>query len=70
MKPLDEILELLKDSQWHSLDEIRAQVSLSEDKLKEIIRFLEEQEFISIDKNKMRAKISPLGLTFLELPSE
>lgn len=70
MKPLDKILELLQDSQWHSLDEIRTQVSLSEDKLKEIIRFLEEQEFISMDKNKMRAKIRPLGLTFLELPSE
>jgi len=70
MKPLDKILELLQDSQWHSLDEIKARVSLSEDKLKKIVRFLEEQEFISEDKNKGEAKIKPLGLTFLELPSE
>lgn len=68
MKPLDKILELLQDSQWHSLDEIKAQVSLPGDKVKNIIRFLEEQEFISWDKNKGEAKIKPVGLTFLELP--
>jgi RIO-like serine/threonine protein kinase len=69
MKPLDKILELLRDSQWHSLDEIKAHVSLPEDEFKKIIRFLEEQEFINLDKNRRRAKIKPAGLTFLELPT-
>ena len=72
MKPLDEILELLHDSQWHSLDEIRAQGSLPGDKANEIIRFLEGQGFIiiGIDKGERKAKIKPRGLTFLKLPPE
>lgn len=70
MKRLDIVLESLYDSQWHSLDEIRTHFSLPEDKLKKIIRFLEEEEFISFDEERERAKINPLGLTFLTLPSE
>ncbi len=71
MKRLDIVLESLHDSQWHSLDEIRTHFSLPEDKLKKIVRFLEEEEeFISFDKERGRAKINPLGLTFLTLPSE
>lgn len=75
LKFLDEILESLRDLQWHSLDEIRAQSSLSlpkgmEDKLNIIIPFLEKQEFISIDEEGGRARIKPLGLKFLGLPSE
>ncbi|RJS83130.1 hypothetical protein CW713_04280 [Methanophagales archaeon] len=70
MKRLDIVLESLHDSQWHSLDEIRTHFSLPEDKLKKIIRFLEEEEFISFDEERERAKINPLGLTFLTLPSE
>ena len=64
------VLESLHDSQWHSLDEIRALFSLPGDKLKKIVRFLEEEEFISFDEERERAKINPLGLTFLTLPSE
>jgi len=70
MKKLDRILESLHDSQWHSLDEIRAQFSLSEDKTNEIIHFLEEQEFITIDDERGRIKIKSSGLEFLALPSE
>ncbi len=70
MKHLEIVLESLQDSQWHSLDEIAALFSLPEDKLKKIIRFLEEEEFISFDEGRERTKIKPLGLTFLQLPLE
>lgn len=70
MKRLDIVLESLHDSQWHSLDEIRALFSLPEDKLKKIVRFLEEVEFISFDEERGRAKINSLGLAFLTLPPE
>ena len=68
MKSVDITLELLQDSQWHSLDDIRFQVSLSEDKFKEIISFLVEIDFISLDSHKNCVRIKPLGLKFLELP--
>ena len=72
---LDEILESLRDMQWHPLDEVRTQVSISlplsaEEKLNKIIPLLEEQEFISIDVERGRVKIKPMGLKFLGLPSE
>jgi predicted transcriptional regulator len=68
MKPLDKILELVRDSNWHSLDEIGSRVSLSEDKFEKVIAFLEENEFISLDDDNKSAKIKTLGLRFLELP--
>ena len=70
MKSVDRILESLRDSQWHSLDEIRAKFSLPEDKATEIIHFLEEQGFVGIDNERGGVKIKPLGLEFLALPSE
>jgi len=68
MKPLDKILELIHDSNWHSLDEIGSRVPLSEDKFEKVIAFLEENEFISLDDDNKSAKIKTLGLRFLELP--
>jgi DNA-binding IclR family transcriptional regulator len=70
MMHLDIVLESLHDSQWHSLDELAALFSLPEDKLKKIIRLLEEEGFISFEEERGRVKIKPLGLTFLELPPE
>ena len=67
---IDTILEQLEDSQWHSLDEIIGYVSLSEDKVKRIIAFLDKNEFINLDNDKTRAKIKTFGLRFLELPAE
>ena len=69
LKVLDSILELLADSQWHLLDEIQDWVSL-DGTFKKMIAFLEENEFISLDKDKKRAQIKPKGLKFLELPVE
>jgi hypothetical protein len=68
---MDKILELMQDSEWHSTNEIEKKAEfyfLPKEKSKEIIRFLEAYEFIIYDKEKKKAKINPLGLTFLELP--
>ena len=70
MRTIDTVLEQLQDSQWHSLDELRGRVSLSEDKVKRIITLLEENEFINLDITKARAKIRNPGLRFLELLGE
>jgi len=70
-KTLDRILELLKDSEWHLMDELKAKLFfLPDEKLNEIIRFLEEYKFVNFNKEEKKAKIEPLGLSFLELPSE
>lgn len=66
MKSLDRLLEMLRDSQWHSLDEIENGTSLPENKLIEISSRLQEMEFIEKEKNMLRIK--QRGLKFLELP--
>lgn len=63
---LDKVLELLKDSQWHEIDEVKREISLSKEKLDIIIDFLFEQEFI--DKDDSALRITSKGLKFLELP--
>ena len=71
IKTMDEILELLEDSQWHLIDELQAKLLLpSEEILNEIIHFLEKYEFVTFDIKEKKAKIEPLGLSLLQLPSE
>ena len=53
------------------MDELKAKLFfLSEENLNEIIRFLDEFKFINFNKKEKKAKIKPLGLSFLQLPSE
>ena len=63
---LDKVLELLKDSQWHMIEEVKREIPLPEEKLGLIIDFLFEEEFI--DKDDSALRITSKGLQFLELP--
>ncbi|SNQ58953.1 hypothetical protein [Candidatus Methanoperedens nitratireducens] len=67
MEELDSILELIRDSQWHSIEEIQGEINLPSDKLNEVILFLKEQAFV--DKQNGSIRITPAGLRLLELPA-
>jgi len=67
MNPLDSILELLRDSRWHSFEEIEKKIPLPAEKLEVLVCFLQEQKFINRENDKLRIKST--GLKFLELPS-
>jgi predicted transcriptional regulator len=67
MEELDTILELINDSQWHSIEEIQKEVNLPSDKLNGVIRFLQEQAFV--DKQNGSLRITSAGLRLLELPA-
>ncbi len=66
MKSLDRLLETLHDSQWHSLAEMKKEISLPENILNELSRFMQEMEFI--EKENQMLRIKSRGLRFLELP--
>jgi hypothetical protein len=70
MKVLDRILELLHDERAHSLDEIRAHIPLSAEKLALILDFLAKFEFIELLGEHTEARITLFGLSFLDLPGE
>lgn len=67
MKNLDRITELLRDSQWHSLEEIKQEIPLAEDKVNELLIFLQELEVI--EKENRNLRITTRGLRFLDLQS-
>ncbi|NJD54753.1 MAG: hypothetical protein FIB07_18080 [Candidatus Methanoperedens sp.] len=68
MKPIDKILELLGDNQWHNIEEIKKENPLLPNKLNGLFRFLQEEGFVTRENNKI--KITPMGLKFLNLPSD
>ena len=67
MRLLDEILEKICDTRWHSFDEIKKNIFLPSDKLDEMLCFLEKQEFINKENEKIR--ITRLAKKFLTLKS-
>lgn len=65
MKEIDMVMEQIKDSKWHGIEEIK-QNNIPEKNLTKKIKFLEEQGLIIIKNEKI--KITQKGLIFLELP--
>ena len=65
MRNLDIIMELLADSSWHSLEEIKKGMSLNIEVMNEIINFLQELDFI--ERNDDNLKITEKGLKFLDI---
>lgn len=63
---IDRILELLQDFRWHSIEEINKETTIPDEKLNQILLFLQEQFLISKENEKLR--ITPKGLKFLDLP--
>ena len=66
MKPLNTIVELLVDTQWHRLEDIKKQINLQEEVFNKSLFFLKEQRLLEIENGKL--KITPRGLEFLDLP--
>lgn len=66
----DQVLELLKDSQWHSLNEIEEKISLPKEEFAPVLKLFIELGFISRMDEGSKVRIKPLGVEFLELPHE
>jgi len=66
MDNFENILELLRDSRPHNIEEINNMLSISPDKLNKSLRFLQEYGFI--EKENETFIITDLGLKYLELP--
>lgn len=63
---IDEILELLKNGEWHSLEEVTDKTQLQGSKVKLITSFLAEYEFLETNKKEKKIKLSPGLLLFLK----
>jgi len=63
---IDEILELLKNGEWHKLKEIADKTRLHEFKVELVTSLLAEYDFLKYDKEEKRIKLSPQLLLFLK----
>jgi len=63
---IDEILDLLKNGEWHGIKEIADKVQLREFKAELITSFLAEYDFLELDKKERKIKLSPQMLLFLK----
>ncbi len=65
MPSLDTVLELLRDGKWHRLEDIVKKLELQEDRVKKIAEFLEKYDFIQLDGESKRAKLTTCLQEFL-----
>lgn len=65
MLVVDEILELLKNGEWHGLGEIADKSGLGKRKVELVANLLCEFDFLECDVKERRVKLSPQLLVFL-----
>ena len=76
MKELDEIVEMLGDLEWHTADEIVTKTSLRKEQVVTALDFLANSGLIECEKAfsgenvTLKARITEVGLSFLQLPAE
>jgi len=63
---MNEILGLLKDGKWHDLNEIMEEFRLTRSGAETVTNFLAEYNFIQLDKERQRARLTPSALSFLK----
>ena len=64
MSTIDEIMWLLKDGEWHDLEEIAEKAEIPRVKAKMVVSFLDEYDFIQINEDLKRLKLKPSILEF------
>jgi DNA-binding IclR family transcriptional regulator len=65
MWEIDEILDFLKAGGWQSLKEVIAGCSLPECKARLVLNFLNQFNFIQMDEEKQKIKLSSNMLNFI-----
>ena len=65
MLEIDLVIEVLRDGEWHELDEIFEKCVLSEVEVESILKFLVEYGFVETN-GRWRLKVSPSLQRFLE----
>ena len=64
MSTIDEILWLLKDGDWHNLEEIAEKAEIPKVKVDRVVSFLGEYDFIQINEDIKRVKLKQSILEF------
>lgn len=60
-----EVLEILSDGDWHTLEEVRRKMDLNRNQIQQIAGFLKEYEFVALDETQKRMRIEETVRKFL-----
>jgi len=63
---IDEILDVLKNGKWHSIKNISEKTQLQEFKVELLTNFLAEYNFIELDREEHKTRLTPPLLDFLK----
>lgn len=66
MSIIDEILTLLEDGEWHSLEEIGDKTRLYDIKVRRFTEFLSSYDIVKLDKSKRKVKLNFQTLNFFK----
>jgi DNA-binding IclR family transcriptional regulator len=64
---MDQILDILKDGKWHSLQEIIDQTKIQERKVRLITSFLQKFQLVQLEKKNKRIRVDALTKQFIEM---
>lgn len=65
MSKVDEVFCVFEDGRVHGVGEMAKKVSLPKSKMRRVLDFLAEFNFIEFDRRRGKAKASPMGMRFL-----
>lgn len=66
MLEIDLIVNVIKNGEWHQLQEIFEKCKLPKVKVENILKFLVDYDFIEINGSRRKVKVSPSLQKFLE----
>lgn len=62
---IDKILDYLSDNQWREINDLTNITGLEMDKISVILDFLEKFDFVSVDFEKSRVKLTESSMNFV-----
>lgn len=63
---IDDILDALKNGEWHNSEEISERTRLQRFKVELLTKFLAEYNFIEVDNKEQRIRLTPPLLNFIK----
>lgn len=65
MAKISGVLDMLRDGKWHGLEEIRKEMGLNRNQVRQIAEFLKQYEFITFDEAKKKVRLEEAAKEFL-----
>jgi DNA-binding IclR family transcriptional regulator len=63
---IDAVLRLLKDGEWHDLEEVAKKLATHKFRVEMIVSFLLDYGFIEFDKKDRKVRLNPVTREFID----